>query len=98
MERKYLKVYKVSEDVVARKIEGEIVIVPIVSGVGSMDDDLYTLNTIGCEIWDRIDGRRSIVEIAENLGKAYDAPVEEIARDILELFSDLLSKGILVEA
>jgi len=37
-------VYLPSEDIVAREIEGEIVIIPLVSGIGDMEDELYTLN------------------------------------------------------
>ncbi len=98
MEEEALKKYRISEDVVAREIEGEVVIVPIVSGIGSMDNDLYTLNATGREVWNRIDGRRNIMEIAESLSETYNAPIDEICRDILELFSELIAKGILIEA
>jgi len=40
-----------SEDVVSREIEGELIIVPIASGIGDMDDELYTLNDPGRAIW-----------------------------------------------
>ena len=33
-----------SEDIVARKIEGGMIIVPLVAGIGDTDDELYTLN------------------------------------------------------
>jgi hypothetical protein len=33
-----------SMDVVAREIEGDMVIVPLVAGIGDADDELYTLN------------------------------------------------------
>ena len=37
-------VYTLSQDVVAREIEGELIIVPLISGIGDIDDALYTLN------------------------------------------------------
>jgi len=40
-------VYKPSGDVVAREIEGEIVIAPLVTGIGDMEDELFTLNDAG---------------------------------------------------
>jgi hypothetical protein len=40
-----------SDDVVAREIEGEIVIVPLVAGIGDAGDELYTLNENGQAIW-----------------------------------------------
>jgi len=36
--------YAVSEDVVAREIEGQVIIVPLTAGIGDMEDELYTLN------------------------------------------------------
>ena len=45
-----------SEDVVARIIEGELIIVPLVSGIGDMDDELYSMNGTGRAIWSRLDG------------------------------------------
>ena len=50
-------VYAPSEDVVAREIEGELIIVPLVAGIGDMEDELYTLNETGRAIWDRLDGK-----------------------------------------
>jgi len=40
-----------SEDVVAREIEGDMIIVPLVAGIGNADDELYTLNETGKAIW-----------------------------------------------
>ena len=34
--------YVPSEDVVAREIEGEIIIVPLTAGIGDMEEDLYS--------------------------------------------------------
>ena len=39
--------YKASEEVVAREIEGELIIVPLTSGIGDMEDELFTLNETG---------------------------------------------------
>jgi hypothetical protein len=36
--------YIASEDVVAREIEGEFILVPLASGIGDMEDEIYTLN------------------------------------------------------
>jgi hypothetical protein len=39
--------YLPSQDVVARDIEGELILVPIASGIGDMEDEIYTLNDTG---------------------------------------------------
>jgi pyrroloquinoline quinone biosynthesis protein D len=39
------------------------------------------------------DGKRTVDEIAETLAKEYSAPVEIIAKDVLELLQALADKG-----
>ena len=56
-----------SGDVVAREIEGEILIVPLVAGIGDTDDELYTLNETGQAIWEKLDGERTLNEVAASL-------------------------------
>jgi hypothetical protein len=41
------KIYEPSEDIVARVIEGELIIVPLVAGIGDLEDELFTLNETG---------------------------------------------------
>ena len=85
-----------SEDIVPREIEGELIIVPIASGIGDMEDELYTLNETGRSIWERIDGKRSIRDIAADLSIEYSAPLDIITRDVLGLTGELVKRKILV--
>lgn len=89
-------IYTPSEDVVAREIEGELIIVPLAAGIGDMEDELYTLNETGKAIWDKLDGVRSLEQIAHELAEEYTAPADEIERDVLGLTAELARRGILV--
>ncbi len=89
-------VYTISQDIVAREIDGQIVIVPIVAGVGSMDDDLYTLNDTGREAWKLINGKNSVADMAQILAEQYDASSEVIMQDIAQLLEELTAKGIII--
>ena len=91
------KKYKVSQEIVTREIEGEIIIVSLDSDIGSMDDNLYTLNATGKEIWKYLDGQHSIQDITTKLLAEYDAPENQIADQIHKLIAELLKKGIIVE-
>jgi hypothetical protein len=90
-------VYAVSNDVVAREIEGELVIVPLTSDVGDMEDELYTLNETGKDIWRRLDGKTSPKEMADQLSNEYDASIQEITADILGLMKEFLDRKFIVE-
>lgn len=90
-------VLAVSEDVVAREVEGEFLIIPIASGVGDMEDELYSLNECGKAIWDKLDGEKSLDKIKNELVDEYDVTAEEIETDILGFVDELFKRKILVK-
>lgn len=83
-----------SDDVVSREIEGELIIVPIASGIGDLDDELYTLNESGREIWQRIDGRRTLGDIINQLASLFEAPLETVTRDVIGLVDELARRRL----
>lgn len=85
-----------SEDVVAREIEGELIIIPLAAGIGDMEDELYTLNETGKVIWGRLDGAATLGQIAAGLAEEYEAPLEEIERDLVGLIGELARRKIVV--
>jgi hypothetical protein len=91
-------VYVPSDDVVAREIEGELIIVPLVAGIGDMEDELYTLNESGKAIWDRLDGETTLRKVVATLAQDYNAPPREIEHDVLGLVDELARRRMLVEA
>lgn len=88
--------YVPSEDVVARVIEDELIIVPLVAGIGDMDDELYTLNETGKAIWSRLDGEKSLRTLAAELATEFSAPPGEIAKDVLGLMTELARRKMVV--
>lgn len=85
-----------SDDIVARKIEGEVVIVPLVAGIGDADDELYTLNEAGQAIWQQLDGQRTLGDVVIALGEEYSAPTDRLTGDVIGFASELTRRGILV--
>jgi MoaA/NifB/PqqE/SkfB family radical SAM enzyme len=90
--------YTPSEDVVAREIEGELIIVPLAAGIGDLDDELYTLNETGKVLWARLDGKSTLREIARGLAEEYEAPPGEIEEDVRGLVEELLKRRMVIEA
>lgn len=91
-------VYIPSEDIVAREIEGELIIVPIVSGIGDLDDELFSLNESGKSIWKKLDGKTNLRKVVDLLVEEYDAPKSEIEQDVLGLVEELARRRMLVES
>lgn len=89
-------VYAPSEDVVARVIEGELIIVPLVAGIGNMEDELYSMNGTGKTIWSHLDGEKSLRALALDLAVEFSAPLEEIEKDVIGLMAELAQRRLVV--
>jgi hypothetical protein len=90
------RVYVPSEDIVAREIEGELIIVPLAAGVGDMEDEIYSLNDTGKDIWRRLDGKATLAEIATALAAEYGSPADQIETDVVGLIGELVQRKMLV--
>jgi hypothetical protein len=91
-------VFIASNDIVARMIEGELIIVPLASGIADMEDELFALNDTGKAIWEKLDGRKTLEDIARELSKDFNAPKSEIERDIIGLVKELYKRKIIIAA
>jgi len=89
--------YVPSENVVAREIEGEIIIVPLAAGIGDAEDDLFSLNETGRTFWKLLDGKKTLAQIAKVLAEKYDAPQASIEKDVLGLAAELLKRRMICE-
>jgi hypothetical protein len=91
-------VFSHSSDVVTREIDGALIIVPLTSGVGDMEDDLFSMNETGTEIWNMLNGKKTVQEIVEALVRQYRAEPDEIEQDVAGIVTELLKRRMLVEA
>lgn len=85
-------VYRPSDDLVSREIDGQLILVPIAAGIGDMEDELYTLNDTGRALWERLDGSRTVNQVVDDLASSYDEAREEIAADVEGLITELLAR------
>lgn len=90
-------VYSSSEDIVAREIEGELIIVPLASGIGDLEDELYTMNETGRIIWEQLNGKQSLNEIIHRLSLSYEISESEMEKDVLGIVSELLKRKLIIE-
>lgn len=92
------KIYKPSQNVVAREVQGEFVIIPITSGVGDLEEYIFSLNETGRAIWGKLGGKKNLKNITAKLSEEFEAPLEKIKKDCLGLVEELLKRRMLVEA
>lgn len=98
MKQKFSKdsFYAASEDVVARKIENEIILIPIDMDIRDKENQLYTLNSAAQVIWKRLNGRKSLRDIIADLTVEFSAPAKVIEKDVIALVKELLKRKLLV--
>ena len=88
--------YKRNQEVVSRDIQGELVIVPIRSGVGDLNS-LYTLNPAGSVLWDFMNEGHTIGEMVERVCDEFDVTATQAQSDI-ETFLDSLMAEELIQS
>ena len=57
----------------------------------------YALDDIGAVIWSLCDGAHSVADIVAAIVSEYDAPVETVEADTMELLQDLIHEKLLLE-
>lgn len=93
----YQSYYCTSKEVITRKIEGELVIVPMISDVGDLDSQMYALNETGAAIWEKLDGKTRLEDIIQALAKEFNTSYDQIQNDVLDLMKGFEKMGLLVE-
>ena len=78
-----------SARVVSRIVAGEHILVPLASR-GVDIDSIYNLNTAGSFLWERIDGSRTIGDIAHDLAREFHLTEEQARQDCLYFHAQLL--------
>jgi hypothetical protein len=91
-------VYMPTDMVVAREIEGELIIVPLEGGIADLDDALYTFNETGRRIWHLMGDGLPVKKICEQLSEEFDASKETIYSEVAALIRKLLEMKVIQKA
>lgn len=92
----FSSVYRKQEEIVTREIAGETLLVPIRSNLADMQR-IFGLNAVGEYIWQRLDGKRSLAEIRNEILDNFDVTGEQAKTDIHEFIGQLLEADIITE-
>jgi len=81
-------IYRRNPDVVFRLIAGETILVPASKETQTVGR-LFTLNETGAFVWGKIDGRRSVGEVARLVAAEYKVAETTACRDVVALLKKL---------
>jgi len=87
--------YRRNEDIVTRKIAGELFLVPIRGKIADMQR-IFTLNPVAEYIWQEID-KQNLHEIREGILARFDVEEERAGADIGEFIVELLEAQFIRE-
>lgn len=82
------KIYKKNPNMVSRVIAGETVLLPIYKTSEEISS-IYTLNKAAAFVWDHINGKKSLAEIAGLVVREFDATPQEAGKGLAALIKDL---------
>jgi len=84
-------VYAPAPQVASRESEGELVVVLPEQG------KYIVLNRTGAEVFQLMDGQRTLGEIAVAVSERHDVLLEQVQADVLALVEKLLDRGLVLE-
>lgn len=65
----------------------------------NMDDgNYYSLNDVGCRIWQLCDGSHSVAQIIDTLAAEYDVSAEVLSQDVMEILENFRSGSLIGES
>ena len=85
-----LNLYKLKSRFVARKVGGELVVVPLVNNVARMDK-LYTLNETAGFLWESLNEGSTEESLKNLLLENFEVP-DEVAEKDVKMFLEKLKK------
>lgn len=88
--------YRRDPDVVCRRVATEIFLVPIKQNVREVG--LFTMNEVAAFVWDRLDGRNTLEDLARDVAAEFDVDARTARRDIETLLAKLVKIGSIRES
>ena len=71
-------------------VAGETMLIDLNTGA------YFSLNKVGTEFWQRLDGRQTLAEHAAALAAAYDVGLERVVNDLVRLADKLAAENLVI--
>ncbi|MBI4649206.1 MAG: PqqD family protein [Bacteroidia bacterium] len=81
-------IYRKKDNIFLRKIENEYILVPLIKNIVDMNI-VYSLNSTGGFIWEQLDGKKDIRNLAFYLTKEFEVDLETAQNDVMEYLEKL---------
>lgn len=83
---------RVPQEVIARQVGEETVMLDLAKGA------YFGLDPVGARMWQLLQEGKSLEDVRDAMAEEYEAPREDIERDLLALVDKLVADGLLLPA
>lgn len=87
------KVLSKKEDIVAREIAGEVILVPIRGTLVELQK-VWSLNPVGGFIWKSLDGHKNLSQVRDEILAGFEVRKEQAEADIEDFVQELLKADL----
>ncbi len=88
-------VYIRSDDVIARVIDNQVLIIPLTAGMVDADDSLYSLTPTAQDIWNLLDGERTLLDVINILSGKYKGDAGTVQEDVLGFITEMVNEKLI---
>jgi len=89
------RVYKINEEVVARQIAGETILVPIKGRLADLQR-IFMLNPVAEFIWNNLNGESNLEKIRDKLTVHFEVGEKEAEADLNEFIHELVEADLIL--
>lgn len=90
------KIFSKNEQIVSRKIAGELFLVPIRGKLADMQQ-IFTLNPVGEYIWRELDNQKPLKDICNGVISTFEVGEKQAESDIADFIHELLDSDLIKE-
>lgn len=87
---------KIKDGYILKKVAGENIVIATDEARISFNG-IITFNEVGAEVFERLDGTRTLEQIVDEIAAIYNAPREIIESDIKKLIEKMKNHGLIEE-
>jgi Coenzyme PQQ synthesis protein D (PqqD) len=80
------------DDVAAKVIDGEVIIIRLSDGT------YYSMDNVGTQVWSLLEALGSPAAVIQTIAAWFGAPIARVQNDVDALVRDLLAEGLIVPA
>lgn len=91
------RIYRKCGETVMRRIAGETLLIPIRGRLADMQR-IFALDSVAERIWESVDGRKDVAQIAGDIAANFDVEAGVAARDAETFLASLQAEGLVATA